>query len=260
MDRFFSAIVLGLVQGLTEFLPISSTGHLILSEKLLQFEGPPGKIFEVVVQLGSACAVLVGYFRRISFCLRAGEGSKVLRQCILLATIPAGIAGFLFHTQIKALLYGPHTVATTLIAGGLFFLWLDRQGCAPRTTAVSELSLWQASSIGSAQAIALIPGVSRSGATIAAGVLVGMDRKSATEFSFLLSVPTLMGAGLYELLASWQLLSGEACLCLWLGFVTAFCASLAVFAPLTVCISRFGFTPFGWYRIALGLAVLLTWS
>jgi undecaprenyl-diphosphatase len=261
MDSHLSSALLGIVQGLTEFLPISSTGHLILFEKAIDFQGPPEKIFEVVVQLGSALAVMCAYFERILRPVRQFSSSPDDRRflfILFLATIPAGIAGFLFHNFIKACLYNTVTVASSLIIGGLIFLWIERRRGTVKCTHPESISHWQASWVGTAQALALVPGVSRSGATIASGVLVGMSRRAATEFSFLLAVPTLMGAGIYDLCSNRHLLTVDHISFLSIGFFTAFLSSLIVFRPLVNCIDRFGFTPFAWYRIGLGLFVLFS--
>jgi undecaprenyl-diphosphatase len=259
MDSNIASALLGLIQGLTEFLPISSTGHLIVCEKLLSFETPPGKIFEVVVQLGSAFAVLCSYFERLYKPVANFSSSPTDRRfffALILATVPAAIAGFLFHDFIKACLYNSAVVASSLIIGGIIFLWIDYKNKPTTCDSPQFVTAKQASWVGTAQALALVPGVSRSGATIASGVLVGMSRRAATEFSFLLSVPTLMGAGIYDLYSNRALLTVEHMSFLGIGFVTAFLSSLLVFRPLVTCIDRFGFTPFAWYRIFLGLFVL----
>jgi undecaprenyl-diphosphatase len=261
MDSRIASALLGIIQGLTEFLPISSTGHLILLEKALQFQGPPGKIFEVVVQLGSALAVICAYFERLLRPVQQLSSSPDDRRflfLLLLATIPAGITGFLFHNFIKACLYNSVTVASSLIIGGLIFLWIEHRQRAVKCNIPEAIQPWQASWVGTAQALALVPGVSRSGATIASGVLVGMSRRAATEFSFLLAVPTLMGAGVYDLFSNRHLLTADHFSSVAIGFFTAFLSSLLVFRPLVNCIDRFGFTPFAWYRIALGIVVLFT--
>ncbi len=260
MDSLISSALLGIIQGLTEFLPISSTGHLILFEKALQFQGPPGKLFEVVVQLGSALAVLCAYFGRLLRPVQHFSSSPEDRRfffILSLATIPAAAAGFLFHDLIKTCLYNSLTVASSLILGGIIFLWIERQRSVITCHHPEAISARQASWVGTAQALALVPGVSRSGATIASGVLVGMSRRAATEFSFLLAVPILLGAGIYDLFSHRHLLTTDLLSVLSIGFMTAFISSLLVFRPLVNCIDRFGFTPFAWYRIALGLCVLV---
>jgi undecaprenyl-diphosphatase len=245
MDSLIPAAILGLVQGLTEFLPISSTGHLILFEKMLDFQSLPGKTFEVVVQLGSACAVCCAYFQRFLCPLKrfAPEDRRFL-SLLILAMIPAGIVGFVFHDFIKGCLYDGRIVALSLIVGGLIFLWIERRKTPVTCVRPEEVGPWHASWVGTAQALALVPGVSRSGATIASGVLVGMSRRAATEFSFLLAVPTLMGAGLYDLFAHRSFLTVDHLACLIVGFLTALVSSFLVFRPLVNCIDRFGFTPF----------------
>jgi len=259
MTDLVASALLGVVQGLTEFLPISSTGHLILFEKLFSFHSP-GKLFEVVVQLGSVFAVCCAYFERLFRPLVRFPSSPADRRFVLtliLATIPAGAAGFFFHNAIKGYLYNPSTVALSLIAGGLFFLWIARRSPAITCTCPEQVLPSQASWVGAAQAVALIPGVSRSGATIASGVLLGMNRRAATEFSFLLAVPTLMGASLYDLYAMRAFLTPDHLASLAVGFLTAFFVSLIVFRPFVTCIERWGFVPFAWYRIAVGLVVYL---
>lgn len=258
MNDLAASAFLGLIQGLTEFLPISSTGHLIFFEKLLSFH-PPGKIFEVVVQLGSALAVSIAYFERLFFPLVRSPTSSADRRFLLtlaLATIPAGVMGFVFHNAIKGYLYNSTTVALSLIAGGLFFLWIARRSPLVTTTSPEQVLPSQASWVGAAQAVALIPGVSRSGATIASGVLLGMNRRTATEFSFLLAIPTLLGASLYDLYAMRACLTPDHLMTLSVGFCVSFLVSLVAFRPLVTCIERWGFIPFAWYRIALGCIVL----
>ncbi len=254
MDNILSAAILGLMQGLTEFLPISSTAHLILMQKLLEFKAPPHKIFEVIVQIGSALAVLTVYWERLIFSLK---GDRPFLAKIAVATVPAALIGFLFHSPIKTLLYNHITIGLSLILGGLFFLLIDRIKQHPSCNAPETIHPKQATLIGAAQAVALIPGVSRSGATIAAGVLVGMSASAATQFSFMLAIPTLLGAGCYELFSNWHAITAEHATTLSIGFLTSFVASLLVFRPLVQGIDRYGFRPFGWYRIGLGILLLL---
>ena len=259
MNEYIQSIILGIVEGLTEFLPISSTGHLILFERLLSFH-PPGKVFEVVVQLGSALAVCLAYFGRLFRPLIRFPSSSPDRRFLLaliLATIPAGVAGFFFHGAIKGYLYNPTTVATSLILGGLFFLWIARRSPTITCTSPESVLPSQASWVGAAQAVALIPGVSRSGATIASGVLLGLNRRTATEFSFLLAVPTLLGASLYDLYAMRASLTPDHYASLFVGFLVSFVVSFFAFRPFVSCIERWGFIPFAWYRISLGFVVLV---
>ncbi len=261
MDALLSSALLGIIQGVTEFLPISSTGHLIVAEKALDFQGPPGKIFEVVVQLGSALAIVFVYFERLFRPVQQFSTSADDRKfffILLFATLPAAVIGFLFHDAIKAWLYNTSTVAASLLIGGLIFLWIEHKKSAVTCHTPEAVTPRQGAWIGTAQALALVPGVSRSGATIASGVLVGMSRRAATEFSFLLAVPTLLGAGLYDLIAHRHLLTFDHLSFLTIGFTAAFLSSLLVVRPLVHCIDRFGFAPFAWYRMALGLVVLVT--
>ena len=259
MDNTLSAAILGLIQGLTEFLPISSTAHLLFFQNILDFKPPPHKIFEVVVQIGSALAVLIVYFERLFIPLkrRSPEDNRFLAK-IMVATVPAALIGFLFHAPIKKLLSNHITVAISLIVGGLFFLLIDRIKQTPSCNTPETIHPKQALLIGAAQAVALIPGVSRSGATISSGVLVGMTARASTEFSFMLAIPTLMGAGCYELLANRHVITADHVTTLCVGFLTSFIASLLVFRPFVQGIDRYGFQPFGWYRIVVGILFLLT--
>jgi undecaprenyl-diphosphatase len=258
MNDLIASALLGIIQGLTEFLPISSTGHLIFFEKLLSFHSP-GKVFEVVVQLGSVLAVCCAYFERIFLPVIRFPTSPSDRRFLIalaLATIPAGVMGVLFHSAIKGYLYNSTTVALSLIFGGLVFLWISRRSPVVTCTSAEQVRPSQASWVGAAQAVALIPGVSRSGATIASGVLLGLDRRTATEFSFLLAIPTLLGASLYDLYATRAYLTPDHLSTLAVGFTVSFVVSLIVFRPFVTCIERWGFMPFGWYRITLGCIIL----
>jgi len=248
MSSILQSALLGIVQGITEFLPISSTTHLLLFEKALGFESSPGKTFEVVIQFGSGLAIV------LFFCKRLFSNIK-LPLLLLLATIPVAIVGGIFRHEIKGFLYTPAIVSCSLIIGGLFFLFVEK--FSKSRSSLDEISAKQAGNVGIFQTLALIPGVSRSGSTIASGLLFGIERKAAVEFSFLLAIPALCGAGIIEFIASYSSLTAEGGLVLFTGFTTAFLSSLLLIRPLINCIERRGLTPFGWYRIVLGFILLI---
>jgi undecaprenyl-diphosphatase len=249
MSSLLQSALLGIVQGITEFLPISSTSHLLLFEKALGFETFPGKTFEIVVQFGSGLAIV------LLFCRRLFSNTK-LPLLLLLATIPVAIVGAAFRHEIKTSLYTPAIISLSLIIGGLFFLFVER--FAKSQSSFEGISAKQAGNVGIFQTLALIPGVSRSGSTIASGLFFGIERKAAVEFSFLLAIPALCGAGIIEFVASYPSLTTEGSLILFTGFTTAFLSSLLVIRPLINFIERRGLMPFGWYRIVLGLLLFIT--
>jgi undecaprenyl-diphosphatase len=254
-----SAFLLGLLQGLTEFIPISSTGHLILAEQLFGFQGPPGKIFEVVIQLGSAFAVLVAYFDRLYNLAKKVPTSPKDRHFFLMlivATIPAALLGLVFHHTVKDYLYNPITVACSLIFGGLVFLWIEWLKPSITCGVPENVSTRQAVCVGLAQSVALIPGISRSGATIASARYFGLSPRAATEFSFFLAVPILIGAGFFDLFSYISVLSFNDIISLSAGFISSFISSSLVLRPLIGSIERYGFAPFAYYRIILGVLIL----
>ncbi len=259
-----AAAFLGIVEGLTEFLPVSSTGHLILLIDLMGFKGPPGKVFEIVIQFGAILAV-IWLYRAKFFGVAAGllSGDRAARGFsigILAALIPALVLGALFGSQIKSLLFSPWVVSTTLVLGGLVILLIERIKPAPRHHDVDTFSPWLAFRIGLCQAVAMIPGVSRSGATIMGSLMLGVDRRAATEFSFFLAVPTMLAACVYDLYKNRDNLDFDDAAVIAAGFVTAFIAALLVVRAAVDFISRHGFAPFAWYRIGIGtvmFAVLL---
>ena len=254
------AAVLGLIEGLTEFIPVSSTGHLILLVDLLGFQGPPGKVFEVVIQLGAILAVCVVYFTRlwrVLIGLASDPGARRFAAAIIIAFLPAAAIGAVAHGFIKSVLFSPWVVSASLILGGLAILAIEAR---PRTAAVhrvEDFSPLLALKIGFFQVIAMIPGVSRSGATILGALLMGVDRKAAAEFSFFLAIPTMLGAATYDLFKNRHDLSFDGGILIVVGFVVAFLAALAVVRFVVDFISRHGFTPFGWYRIAVGTIMLM---
>ena len=243
------AVILGIIEGLTEFLPVSSTGHLILAAHILGIKHTEFvKSFEIAIQLGSILAVVVLYFERL---IKDVETWKR----IILAFIPTGILGFLLYKLIKGYLIGNDLVVViSLILGGIILIILDRTlGERAPLHDINELPYWKAVLIGVFQSIAMIPGVSRSGATIAGGLLVGLDRKTAAEFAFLLAVPTMLAATTYDLIKSGGTFRGEEWQVLGIGFVVSFITALAVIKLFINYLKRHGLWVFGIYRIIVGL-------
>ena len=257
------ALVLGLVEGLTEFLPVSSTGHLILAGDLLDFNDERGKLFEIVIQSGAILALCYEYRRKLTeVVLGLPHSAKAQRFAanICVAFVPLAVLGLLFGKLIKATLFNAPTVAAAFIIGGLIILWAERREHTIRVDSVDDLSLVDAAKLGLAQALALIPGTSRSGATIIGGLFFGLSRRAATEFSFFLAIPTLLAATLYQLYKERALLSADD-LGMWVvGFLAAFISAFWAVRGLLRYISTHDFSAFAWYRIAFGIVVLITWK
>ena len=260
------AAILGVVEGLTEFLPISSTGHLILAGQLLGFVGDKAKLFEIVIQSGAILAVCVEYRQRLWGAFTGIATDPRARRFwtnLAIAFMPLAILGLAFNKVIKAHLFNAITVAITFILGGIVILWVERTGRAARPVRVAEvedMTALDALKLGIAQTFALLPGTSRSGATIIGGMLFGLSRKAATEFSFFLAVPTLVAASLYSLYKERALLSMDD-IGMWAtGFVTAFLSAYACVRWLIRFVSTHDFKPFAWYRIVFGVVVLATWQ
>lgn len=259
MDNYLIAGLLGIIEGLTEFLPVSSTGHLILFVDLLHFQAPPGKTFEVMIQLGAILALIVLYFRKLWDTLTGLPTDPVARHfalVVLVAFLPAMVLGAALHKQIKELLFNPAVVATALILGGIVILIVEELQKRVRYESVDAIPLGTGFLIGVAQTLAMIPGVSRSGATIIGGLLLGLERRTAAEFSFFLSIPTMSGAFAYDAFKNRADLSFDAAGLIAVGFVAAFIAALLVVKPFLAVVSKIGFAPFAFYRIALGTFVL----
>lgn len=255
------ALLLGVVEGLTEFLPVSSTGHLILASSLLGFTGDKAKLFAIAIQTGAMLAVVWHYRERIATVVTGFGPDPVARRfalAVLVAFLPAAILGVLFGGQIKAVLFRPVPVALAFIAGGLVILWVERRQRAWRVDSMDRLTLVDALKLGLAQAVALLPGTSRSGATIIGGMLFGLSRRTATEFSFFLAIPTLVGAGVYDTWKYRQLLSLEDLPLFGVGLAAAFVSALACVRWLIRYVATHDFVVFAWYRIAFGLTVLIT--
>src|SRR2546421_3540702 len=256
------AAVMGIVEGLTEFLPISSTGHLILAGSLLNFTGEAAKVFDIAIQSGAIFAVILVYWQRVrDTAAGLGSDSKARRFALNVAIgfLPAAVMGVLFNKAIKAHLFTPQVVATTFILGAFVILWAERRpASAVRVRTVDEMSPADALKVGLAQCLALVPGTSRSGATIIGGMLFGLSRQAATDFSFFLAIPTLVAAGGYDLLKHRALFSLSDAPVFAVGLVTSFICAFVVIRWLIRYVATHDFKPFAWYRIAFGLVVLAT--
>ena len=252
------AALLGVVQGLTEFLPVSSTAHLLLGARLLAFEDPGG-VFTVMIQLGSILAVMWLYRTkviRIVAGLPSDPAARRFAAMILVAFAPAVLAGLFLADYVTTVLYeSPRVIATTFVLGGIVMLLVERYRPAATVLDADRTPLVKALGIGACQVLALVPGVSRSGATIVGGMVLGLDRAAAAEFSFFLAMPTMMAAFAHSLLKVRHHLAPERAAEIAIGFVMAFIASALVVKPFLAVVRRAGFVPFAWYRIALGLAL-----
>ncbi|MES2042205.1 MAG: undecaprenyl-diphosphate phosphatase [Pseudomonadota bacterium] len=262
-------IIMGIVEGLTEFLPISSTGHLILTGSLLNFTGEKMKVFEIVIQAGAIFAVCWEYRAKIASVVSGlGTDPKARKFALnlIVAFLPAAVLGLLFSKKIKAVLFAPVPVALAFIIGGIIILFVERKHAGAdthdsshaRVQTVDDMSLLDALKIGLAQSLALIPGTSRSGATIIGGMLFGLSRKAATEFSFFLAIPTLLGATVYSLYKAREDLSMADLPMFSLGTVAAFISAFFCVRWLLRYISSHNFNVFAWYRIAFGIMILIT--
>jgi undecaprenyl-diphosphatase len=255
----FNTIIMGIVEGVTEFLPVSSTGHLIITGDVLNFLSKEKRdVFEIMIQLGAILAVVWQYRIKVSHVVTHLQEAKSQQLVInlFIAFLPLAIIGLAFHHQIKALLFNPKSVAIALIIGGFVILWVERHLPKVTLTAVDDMNWKQALKIGFAQAIALIPGASRAASTIIGGMVFGLSRTAATEFSFFLAIPVMFAATIYDLYKSRELLAADDVLIFVIGFVTAFIAALIVIKVLIRYIASHDFTIFAWYRIAFGALVL----
>ncbi len=257
------ALIMGLVEGFTEFLPISSTGHLVLAGSLLNFTGEKAKVFEIAIQGGAMVAVIWEYHKKIGevlFGMFREERARRFAINVAVAFIPAAALGFLFNKKIKAVLFAPVPVALAFIIGGLIILWVERNTrnnpVAVRINSVDDMTPIDALKVGIAQVFALIPGTSRSGATIIGGMMFGLSRKVATEFSFYLAIPTLLAATFYSLWKERALLSASDVPLFGIGALVAFVSAFACIRWLLRYISTHTFTAFAWYRIVFGIVVI----
>ncbi|MBK7989395.1 MAG: undecaprenyl-diphosphate phosphatase [Comamonadaceae bacterium] len=259
------AAIMGVVEGLTEFLPISSTGHLILAGALLGFDDEKAKVFDIAIQTGAILAVIIVYWKKIRDTVAALPTSRQAQRFtvnVLIAFIPAVILGLLFGKAIKAHLFTPVVVASTFIVGGFIILWAEkRPQSEARIQNLDSMTPLDALKVGLVQCLAMIPGTSRSGATIIGGMLLGLSRRAATDFSFFLAIPTLIGAGAYSLYKERALLSMADLPLFGVGLLFSFVNAWICVRWLLGYISTHNFVPFAWYRIAFGLVVLGTaWS
>ncbi len=257
------AAVMGIVEGLTEFLPISSTGHLILAGSLLGFDDDKAKVFDIAIQTGAIFAVILVYWQKIQSTIVALPRQPKARRLalnVLIGFLPAVVLGLLFGKAIKAHLFIPIVVASTFIIGGFIILWAEkRPPGAVRIEHVDDMTPWDALKVGLVQCFAMIPGTSRSGSTIIGGMLLGLSRQAATDYSFFLAIPTLIGASVYSLYKERALLSVADIPLFLVGLVFAFISAWLCVRWLLKYISTHNFVPFAWYRIAFGIVVLLTW-
>jgi len=258
------AAIMGVVEGLTEFLPISSTGHLILAGALLGFDDAKAKVFDIAIQTGAILAVIIVYWQKIRATLAALPTQREAQRFSLNVAIgffPAVVAGLLFGKMIQANLFTPGVVASAFILGGFVILWAERrQQRVVRVQEADDMSWKDALKVGLVQCVAMIPCTSRSGATIIGGMLLGLSRKAATDFSFYLAIPTLIGAGAYSLFKERALLSAADLPMFGVGLLFSFLSAWVCVRWLLRYISSHSFTPFAWYRIAFGIVVLLTSS
>lgn len=259
MTPLVSAVLLGILQGLTEFLPVSSTAHLIIAGRLLGYEDPGG-VFTVMIQLGSILAVMWLYRTRILKVITGLPAEREARRfalMILVALMPSLVTGLVFADFVKTVLYESlSVVALSFVLGGIVILLVERFRPAPQVHEADQTPLAQALGIGLFQSVALVPGVSRAGATIIGGMLLGLDRRAAAEFSFFLAIPTMTAAFVHDFFEVKDHLTAGLATELGLGFVMAFVSAALVIGPFLGFVSRSGFAPFAWYRIAVGLALL----
>jgi undecaprenyl-diphosphatase len=256
---YFTAGLLGVIEGLTEFLPVSSTGHLILAVDLLGFRGPAGHVFEIAIQLGAILAVCWLYrqrFAHVATNLFRETAARRFVLNLLFGFLPAMLIGVLAYSYIKSVLFSPEVVAIALVLGGFAILAIERWRPRPTVQEVDSITPGRALKIGLAQCVSMIPGVSRAGATIMGAMVFGVSRASATEFSFFLAVPTMLAATAYDIYKNSSALSLADLSVLTIGFVTAFLSALVVVKTLVGFVSRNGFTPFAYYRIVVGLVMM----
>lgn len=258
---FLQALILGIVEGVTEFLPVSSTGHLVIAGDMLGFNAIPGEVFETSIQIGAILAICTLYRERLSavtFGLFGGDaGARRFAMAIILATMPMIALGALFYDFIVNVLFSPLVVATAFILGGGAIIIIERLKIEERVSDAEDLTPAMALKIGAFQCLALIPGMSRAGATIIGALIAGVERKAAAEFSFFLAIPVIVGATVFDVWGNWQVIGGSHLPVLATGFVAAFLSALVVVRWFVGFVSRHGFSVFGWYRIAFGSLLLV---
>jgi len=260
ITTWFNAVFLGVIEGLTEFLPVSSTAHLILFGELIGFSGASSHTFEVVIQLGAILAVCWLFRARlvhVALGLFRDAGATRFAAAVLLAFLPTAVAGVLLYSRIKALFDHPIWVAAALVAGGVAILAIERWKPAPRYADIERFPLLLAFGIGCAQVLSMFPGISRAGATIMGAMLLRVDRRTATEFSFFLSIPTMFAATLYDLYKNRAVITFDGAGLIAAGFIAAFVTAFVVVRWFIGFVSRHDFTVFAWYRIAAGIIMLV---
>ncbi|UOA09754.1 undecaprenyl-diphosphate phosphatase [Methylobacter sp. S3L5C] len=256
-----NAIILGIIEGLTEFLPVSSTGHLILAGQLLGFNDDKGKVFEIAIQFAAILAVVWEYRARLAHTVTSITSESVSQHLainLMVAFMPAAVLGFLFLKQIKYYLFNPIVVASAFIIGGFLILWAERREHVVHAESIDDMTWKDALKVGFAQALAMIPGTSRSGATIIGGLFFGLSRRAATEFSFFLAIPTMFAATLYDVYKNRDLFSVDDVSLFAVGGTVSFISAFIAVRGLIRFISKHDFTVFAWYRIAFGIIVLIS--
>lgn len=264
MNDVLTAIILGIVEGVTEFLPVSSTGHLVLATELLGYDPQRWAVFNIAIQPGAILAIVVLYWRTFAAVLaglikREPQSIAFVRN-LLIAFLPAVVLGLAFNDQIEALLESAATVAWALIIGGIAILVVERLAKTHTVGGISAVSTSQSAKIGLVQCIAMIPGISRSGATIMGAMALGIDRRTAAEFSFFLALPTLTGATVLQMVKHRDAITGGDLQLIAIGFVVSFVVALAVVKAFLAVVTRHGFAPFAWYRIVAGAIALIALS
>jgi undecaprenyl-diphosphatase len=259
-ELLLKGAILGLVEGATEFIPVSSTGHLIVASDWLGLVDERAKTFDVFIQLGAILAIVWLYRGRLWHTVIAARHDMASRRFLgnlFIAFLPAGIVGFLAHSWIKARLFNPTVVAVALVVGGVLILVIEWLAAPPKVNDVGAVSPRIALGIGVAQVLSLVPGISRSGATIMGGYSLGLSRTAATEFSFFLAIPVMFAATLYDLVTSWSMLAPSDVPLFAIGFIVSFGSALVVVRIFLAYVSRHSFSAFAWYRIAFGATLLL---
>jgi undecaprenyl-diphosphatase len=257
----WSAVLLGIVEGVTEFLPVSSTGHLILADALMGYDPKKWDVFNIIIQSGAILAVVVLYWRTfwdvLMGLVRRESGAVAFVRNVALAFLPSAVIGLAFHDRIEALLGNPRLVAITLIIGGVAILLIERMVKRVHVNSVEAMPMRTALGVGLIQCISMVPGVSRSGATIMGALSMGVERKTAAEFSFFLAVPTMAGATLLQGMKHKEEIMASGLSDIAIGWMVSFVVALAVIKLFVGMVSRFGFGPFAWYRIVAGIAALV---
>lgn len=257
---YIYAVILGIVEGLTEFLPVSSTGHLILAEKLMNYKSPDA--FDTMIQLGAILAICVLYFHKlwsVATHLATSKDAQRFTTSVIVAFLPAMVIGFIFHDFIKSVLFSPLVVSIALIVGGIAMIIAERYRPRANIMSVDDIDFITALKIGFCQCLAMVPGVSRSGATIIGGMLMKVERKAAAEFSFFLAIPTMLGVFVYEAYKNKaELLSqgGHGMALIAVGFIVSFISAVVVVKAFMSIVTRYGFAPFAYYRIVAGIIML----